>query len=480
MRISTLDWLLQLASEDPLTAQEKVLRYLQEMSAKGPERLRQLISVDAATKDSSQALADRYADARRLATEDEARLWEAGHGLHEQLALGHASCLQEVSRKSIPVSEAPALVARIIYHRGHAARWCHLRYISVPPGWWLEIHKLYAFAERENFADRPVPLYPDDAPSSCTSLYLQTLLLETLNRTTMSKRQIENLYHWLLPWAGEISLDKTFREDDQLFFVDLGEDRGGRRIRNFEPTSTCRYWNTDPIVETIERALDSIENGTPQITGMETEVLRHLHSEWSRTSYKRQRRTDERSEVSKHASVANGIYAVCQEVHSQAAGNATLDMDGELWLLENESSYGFGAAVSAELNAWLKVGRLIALREEMNLGMSVVGVVRSLKFLEDGKVYVGAEVLTHMALYGLSQEMQDDAPNPQVFPCIFISSDDERNIPSSLLLPGIEYQPEARLRLKLDRRAHCVRLGKLMEQKDDWVRVEVEVLGDAA
>lgn len=475
-----LDWLVQLASEDPLTAQEKVLHHLQEMTAKGTERLRQLLAVDAATKDSAQSLADRYADARRLATEEESRLWAAGHGLHEQLALGYAACLKEVTEKSIPVAEAPALVTRIIYHRGHAARWCHLRYVSIPSGWWLEMHKLFAFAERENFASRPVPIYPDDAPATCAALYLQTLFLETLNRTNMSKRQIENIYHWLLPWAGQITLDKTFREDDQLFFVDLSEDRGGRRIRNFEPTPTCRYWNTDAIVETIERALNSIENGTPQITGIEPEMLHHLHTEWSRTAYKRQRRTDERSDVTKRASVANGIYAVCQEVHSQASGSATLDMDGELWLIENESRYGFGATVSAELNAWLKVGRILALREEMNVGMSVVGVVRSLKHLEEGKVYVGVEVLSHMALYGLSQELHEEIPNPQVFPCIFISSDDERNIPSSILVPAIEYQPDARLRLRLDRKAHGVLLGRLMEQKDDWVRVEVEVVGDIA
>lgn len=459
---------------------EKTLRYLQELTANGPERLRQLVAVDTAMKDHTQALAESYVDARRLVMEDEARLWEAGHGLHEQLALGYAACLREVTEKSIPATEAPALVARIIYHRGRAATWCHFRYISVPPGWWLELHKLYAFAERENFATRPIPLFPDDAPSTCASLYLQTLLLETPNRTNMSKRQIENIYHWLLPWAGQITLDREFREDDQLFFVDLSEDRGGRRIRNFEPTPSCRYWNTDAVVENIEHALNNIESGAPQITGLEPEILHQLHMEWSRTAYKRQRRTDERSEVAKRASVANGVYAVCQEVHSQAVGNATLDVDGELWLIENESRYGFGATVSTELNTWLKVGRLIALREELNLGMSVVGVVRSLKHLDQGKVYVGVEVLSHMAIYALLQELFDNVPDTQVFPGVFLSSDEERDLPSSLLLPAIAYQSEAKLRLRLDRRAHSIRLRELIEQRDDWVRVGIEVLGDAA
>lgn len=475
-----MDWLAQLASEDALPAHEKVLHYLQGMTVRGTERLQQVIATDGASKDNAQTLADRYADARRLATEDETRLWEAGHGLHEQLAMSYAACLREITEKSVPVAEAPALVARIIYHRGRAAAWCHFRYIAVPTGWWLEMHKLYAFAERERFAGRPIPLYADEAPSTCTSLYLQTLLLETLNRTNMSKRQIENIYHWLLPWAGQITLDEEFREEEQLFFVDLAEDRGGRRIRNFEPRPSCRYWNTDAIVRNLEQAMNNLEEGAPDIIGLEPEILHELHTEWSRTAYKRQRRTDERNDVTKRASVVNGVYAVCQEVHSQASGDTKLDMNGELWMIENESRYGFGATVSAELNAWLKVGRLIALREEMNLGMSVVGVVRSLKLLEDGKVYVGVEVLSHMAIYALLQELQNDAPLPQVFPGVFIAADEERSLPTSLLLPAIEYQPLTRLRLRLDRRAHGVQLGGLMEQKDDWVRVEIEVSGDIA
>ena len=73
--------------------------------------------------------------------------------------------------------------------------------------------------------------------------------------------------------------------------------------------------------------------------------------------------------------------------------------------------------------------------------------------------------------------MDGTVPGSQSFPGVYLSSDDERGQPSSLLLPAIEYQPGAELHLRVDRRVHHIRLSKLMEQKDDWVRVEVEVLG---
>lgn len=470
------DWLEKLSTDDPLAAQEVALRHLGELSARGAERFQWLVAVDTALRPHADMLTERYVGTRRLPAEDKVRIWEAGYELHNQLALAYRTSLRDLSDRTVPVTDAPALVARALYHHARAATWCHFRYVSVPVGWWLNTHKLYALAERENFATKPVSLYNNDAPASCSSLYMKMLLLDTPNRTNMTERQIETLDHWLQPWSVQTELEREYREDEQQFFVDLSLDQGGRRIRNFEPTPDRRYWGTDTIISEIESLLDNGDSENPEDC-LEPEILRQLHTEWSRTSYRRQRRVSDRDEVIKQAAVANGIYAVCQEVRSQAVGGPTVELEGELWRIENESLYGFGAEVRTELNAWLKVGRLIALREEMNMGMSMIGVVRSLKHYEEGKVYVGVEVLSHMALYGSLQDMDGTVPGSQSFPGVYLSSDDERGQPSSLLLPAIEYQPGAELHLRVDRRVHHIRLSRLMEQKDDWVRVEVEVLG---
>lgn len=474
-----LQWLQDLPADDPPASLESAVLQLRELALSGVARLQQLTTVDAALQPHLQALTEHYVTARRLPAEEESRLWEAAFSLHEQLTRGYVACLKEVTEKTIPVAEAPALTARILYHRGRSALWRYLRYVDVPAGWWLDMHKLYAFAERENFAARQLALYPDEPQTTCSTLYMQSLLLGTLNRTNMTRDQIEYIYHWLQPWSARMPLETEFLENDQLFFVNLAEDRGGRRIRNFEPTASCRYWRTDAIVKEIEYDLGSLESGTQQATGLDSDILEQLHSEWSHTSYKRQRRTSERSEVKKTASVAHGIYAVCQEVRSQALGSTVLELGGELWVIENESRYGFGAVVSTELNAWLKVGRLIALREELNIGMSVVGVVRSLKQHDAGKVYVGIEVLSHMALYGTLRDMPDPA-GAQPFPTIFLPSDEERGQASSLLLPATEYQADGEFHLRIDRRARHIRFSRLLEQKDDWCWVEIVVLSDLA
>lgn len=466
------------ALETALAAIEQMLEQLETMQPTGMERLQQLVALDTASKAHTEALAEAYVGAHRLSAEDENRLWAAGHGFHTRLAQEYARCRQDLVPQGLPAAEEPLLLARQLFQHGRGAVWRYFRYLPHPSGWWLEMHKLYTIAERENIATHPVALYADEAPTTCAALYLHMLLLGSLNRTNMSKRQIENVYYWLLPWAGRISLDRVFNQHEHLFYVDLEEDREGRHIRNFTPSPSCRYWNTDPLAREITHALHNLETGAPQLTGLEPVLLHALHAEWSRTAYKRQRRTDERSEITKYASVANGIYAVCQEVQMQMAGQTPLDMNGELWQIENESTYGFGATVSTELNTWLKIGRLVALREELNLGMGVVGVVRSLRRLDDDKVYVGVGILSHMALYAVLQELHDGVPDPQMFPGVFLPSDEVRHLPPSLLLPAIEYQPGMELRLRLDRVAHRIHLREVLEQQDDWVRVGIEVLDE--
>lgn len=469
-----LDWLQQTSAEDPVAALEAATDQLRLCTLKGSDRLHWLFAVDNALYPVSLTLVQQFAAARRLSAEEEINFWEAGRIYHDLQAAMLVALLREVAEKSIPVADAPAIVARTLHHRGLSALWRYLRYIPLPDGWWLDTHKIFAFAEREQISTSEVIIATEPSPTHSTALYLQLLLLDTLNRTNMSRQQIVTLAQWLKDQTEAIAIERVFDEKSQLFFVKLDEDKGGRRIRNFEPSPSCRYWRTDDLLAEIELELEKSENG--QSSAVDTDLLRQMHSEWSRVGYKRQRRTDERNEVKKRASVAHGIYAVCQEVHSQAMGSTHQSLEGETWVIENESRNGFGALVSVELNAWLKIGRLIALREEMNFGMSVVAVVRSLQQQNGGKVYVGAEVLGYMALYALLQDLPPNGAYP--YPGIFLASDEERLLPSSLLLPTIEYQPNAELNLKLDRRVRHIRLGELMEQKDDWCRVAVDVMQD--
>ena len=241
-----MEWLAHNHADDPLAAQELALRHLHELALQGHERLQWLTKVDTVLNASAHQLARRYAEARRLPTEQEERLWSAGHAFHDQWARAYLQSLRELAQGKLAAAEAAATVARILFHCGRTAVWRNFRYIPDPKGWWLDIHKLYAFAERENFSTHPIPLYPAEPAVSCTMLYLHNLLLDSINRTNLTKQQVETIYQWLHRWSGKLELERDYREDHQLFYVNLIEDRGARRIRNFEPAESCRYWQKTP------------------------------------------------------------------------------------------------------------------------------------------------------------------------------------------------------------------------------------------
>ncbi len=240
--ISNPDWLQQIRTEHPATVLEVATEKLRQCSSKGSERLHWLFTVDNALNPIALALVNQFADARRLSAEDEINLWEAGRIYHDLQAVTLVALLREVAERSIPVSDAPAIVARTLYHRGMSALWRHLRYIPLPEGWWLETHKIFAFAEREQISTSEVTIGAEQPPTHAAALYLQLLLLDTPNRTNMTRQQVIALSQWLKNQTDAIPVERDFDNSSQVFYINLDEDRGGRRIRNFEQFLQNMQW----------------------------------------------------------------------------------------------------------------------------------------------------------------------------------------------------------------------------------------------
>jgi len=496
---------------DPLAAQDLVLQWLKAFAAGAdvPDRpqLAMLMQVDERCAANTAVLAAHYINTPALAYEDEERHWEAVHGNYHHFSRVY----QAFITAAVDWPELPLIVARALHHFGQAAKWHYLRYQPIPEGDWLRTHKLYQLAERGGFAGQAVQLGTSGVESTCTAAYLQALMLDTLSRTDLTKQEIDLVDGWLAGWVRPLALEQQFEEEWQLFYVDLAADRGGRRIRNFEPTPNCRYWDTDSVVRMVERARTSLHQGE-QPAGIDVvenkpgvdypRLLHHLLTEWSRDAYQRQRRTEERGEVKKRAEAMHGIFGVCQHVKNvmfarrsdaSALGAAMPEFEGqdEGWVIENESPNGFGAVADPEIDTWLKVGRLIALDYEKNKDMTVVGVVRNINQQPDGKCYVGIEALSHTPTYVLLCAAQTIAPAGDIstealhastlsfegmspFPAVYLPRNDAKNTPSTLVMPVIELVAAGVFEMRMENHPYLVRFGAAMEQQDDWVRVEVK------
>ncbi len=533
-------WIGELPQDNPLAALDTILHKLAtlvpvEMPA-DTWRLKTLTLIDTHCRHHVAALEQQYIQIQKLRPELDAHMWDAVYGWHRYQLRGYLTFIDAYTahpdQSEFDSRYLPLIVARAIHHQANIARWRYMRYQGMPDGGWLQLHRLYALAEREGFGGKLIKLYEDLPEMTVGERYVEALMLDTLNHTNMSKLQIQLANSWVATWSKAISVARDFDTQRFIFFADMNEDRSARRIRNFTPTPSCRYWETDRMVMAIDRARKALEQGkTPTEAGLMGNgkpadclpLLNQLFTEWSRTEYQRQRRGEDRRKVMTTAIVANGMAEVWQQIKDVAQSinrhrggyvpveGKTLDERlashsvaittggpiiafagavGERWLISDESTSGFGAKVGPEVADWAKLGRLVAIVTEDNREQVAVGVIRSLKQLPNSQRHIGIEVITrkgtaiqlttqitHATQQGSGDVFLDAVltnPGFNTIPGILIPADKPRGIARSILLPTAEFDPCAIYEASRGIERHTVHFGKVADQKDDWVRVVLE------
>ena len=441
----------------------------------------ELIDLERNCRPHLDGLITHYIETQKLGLEYEEQLWLTVYRYLRKLTDAFASSLWQPA----PTTDF-ALSGKVLLQNLDSlalfAKWHYLRYQPLPKNFWLQMHATYRQSEHLNNTDQA------ESPDF-QARYLQALMLDTLNRSNMLKSEIEQVDSWLKIWCQNLSLEKECDENRHLFFVDLQEDRGARRIRETTPKASYRYWHVDAMTAMLEEMRLQLEEGLPQAFVENTplpnalRVVGYLLSEWSREGYKRQRRGEEREEVSKPAEVVHGILNVCQHVKnlmitgiSPPSAQSHLIENG--WIIENESNFGFGASANVDFNFWLKPGCLIALDYELNPDMTVVGVVRSMQQQAGRDGYVGIEMLSHTPNYVRLRQLTDSGaimPEAKLFSALYLGKVDERNLPATLVMPVFDFVQRGLYELQTQQFSRQVRLGGILEQQDDWVRVVADM-----
>lgn len=536
-------WLDVLPADDCLAALDIVVEKLDALSTEKVDlerdALQALISIDQHAAPCIAALTEQHCTAPGPVYETDERPWQSVTRYFDALASGYQRLLDAYSAQAADAPDAAEL-PRVLFnlmdcHR-NLAKWRYFSYQPMANGGWRKLHSLYRLAETYGCATTSLSRYPGGPSSSVSACYLESLMLGGLNHTNMRKVEVELVSGWLGSWCASLELCADYDPRRHLFFVNLDEDRPGRRLRNTEPAPGYRYWDLDAVEHQIKQLRQTLQQSVPHLKfplamGVSPQealhLVNHLLGEWSRQDYHRQRRTDERDGVAKLAQVVNGIVNVCQqvknvsiahpgryqpapvsgiEVSEMPAGGETqtdtaLELpgaDAEKWHIENESFFGFGALVNADLNLWLRPGRLIALEDQYNPDMTPVGVVRSIRQMDGNQRYVGVQLLSHTPTCvrmrtlagpgGQPDLLQADifaeaATAPQSlppFPALYLPRDDDLGMKASLLMPLPEYLEGGLYELRNGQSLYQVRLGQVVEQHDDWIRVQAAMLEKSA
>ncbi|MBU3736640.1 MAG: hypothetical protein FGM62_06645 [Methylobacterium sp.] len=154
------------------------------------------------------------------------------------------------------------------------------------------------------------------------------------------------------------------------------------------------------------------------------------------------------------------------------------------------SALGLGALVSEEIASRLKIGKLASLVVEDRRDTVTLGVIRNIKTLASGDRHVGIEVISHAAAPVLLSDFTQKSPVPDLdalgadtelssliddtYGGLLIPENPAAAAQPSILIPATTYIQSASLKMTwMEGHEQTIRLGEVIEQRDDWVRVGV-------
>lgn len=517
-------WLEQLAETDDISAIDTSTQHLRRYDANeaidATERLRVLLAVDQENRHRLRKLTAQYVEFQNIRPDLETRLLDTLYFYHRQIFIGYRSLTRQFFDTTddiiFPYNRLPLIIGRALL-AAYAMMLCrYFRHQAAADLAWSEVFELFLILERESLLDLTVPLYRGEMDCHLAAGFVRAAMLDSLGQSGLTGQQLWRAVLLLEKWVPWIKISQHYDAQKHLYYVDLSKDHGARRIRLFEPVPSCRYWETEPLAAKIESAIEALDQDLPHdlddIGGSVEllEILTLLRVEWSKTAYRRQRRSEERQKVVKSASVCYGFRAVSERIKGAATTPAQMTPDAhfslddrlhkhtvirgaptllyenltqERWMISDESSSGYGVIVSDSLNPEIRLGKLVGLLVEGRQPF-IVGTIRSIQKMPNGQHHVGIKILSRRVHWVQLSHLQDSlqggtqinawehAPASLLgFSGLYLPIEPGLSNWPSLLLPRAEFTANSSYLLNDLGKKSIVPLEAAQESKDDWVRV---------
>ncbi|MDP1680782.1 MAG: hypothetical protein Q8L39_03285, partial [Burkholderiales bacterium] len=328
-------WMEELPMGDAVETIEAVVKQIKEYCDQGlpttKERLAVLTALDQGAQDALETLRDQYLQNPRMSRMMESRLWNTVLVYYQEILRAYHGHLMEYIGNptgSRIGPSIPLLTARAVNYFALDAKWSYYRYTQPNPKLWKRLHNLYHFAEYEEFERQPLKLYAERLETSVSDLYLQALMLETLNTGSLAPRQLSLIERWLPMLIKDIQLNREFKPTQHTFYLDLNENRGAHRVRRVVPQENLRYWDTYGLKEKLDSLRTQLTAGAlPVRLGLTEdcklptclELLERIAYFWSPTGVKRVQRAYERKNAMQSIEVVRGLNDISLNVRADNA-----------------------------------------------------------------------------------------------------------------------------------------------------------------
>jgi len=409
----TRELVATLPGNDPTKALERICGWLDSITQarefKVQQRWEAVDVLDQSAVAHRRKLAQDYISGGRSKNTDEEKLWNASLAFWKVLGAAYLRCISQVratpDAEPLPKEVLARIAARTLRAAGLQLKWIYLRHGQAEERIWHELGGAYLFAENQGVAALRAELYAEDrSASSAQEELLKALMLVMASPHNLEAPHLHLAERFVAHFAGRFVLAEKSAPECGFAF-DLAQAKPPVRVhKDMAPGSMVRYFGAGQAERGLADLMQEIraKDGIPGAvnlgghfdTDMVLSVLAHLTRIWHTTPPARRAK---RSEISTRITVVPGLPNIlrCLEL---APGGASLDpktfAEQETWTVFDKSDSGYGVMVPEERGSfefdpvtgvhiasgeWLRIGSLMALREE---GKAVwrIGVVRRVTY----------------------------------------------------------------------------------------------------
>lgn len=440
---SSLAWISALNGMDDISAIEFATQRLSEDFRKNifqdESHLSALFSVDEKTHIIVERITTHFVNIENISADLEERISNAVFLYHRQLFITYFSLIENSEHQH--QQSLHVLLARAMRNATQMIKWRYYNYQSSPANVWTQVSQLYQIAEKYALLNAKIQAYSDQEPVSLSTAYIHACMLGTLETLSLKCQQIELASKMLVAWTAKISIDKVFDEKQHLFYVDITNNKPARRIRNFKPADTYRYWCFDGVNSKIDLCMSLIEFNISPKQPMMQELIRNkdaasmfeiLHTEWSRVDYKRQRRAEDRKKSTRSVTTAYGFKEIYDQIRqyenirTQQRGETVnngektnaaksleerlashsisrhepnviyMDLSTDHSTIVDESIKGLGLNTNKHAHE-VSLDMLVGVTNKEQRNSTKLGIIRSIKPITNHELHIGIELLGNIA-----------------------------------------------------------------------------------
>ena len=472
------------------------------------ERLKTLEMLRESIAYLQDANAKKYLGKAQPLAPAELAAWQANVQMWRVLVVAYQHVLDAALRNDPSVQEHLALVNhRCLRNLGLAIREHALAYRSVAAEFWREMHAYY-LASESGWALRGVKDSQNthSQASSCTAVYVQALLLDSIKLSGNSARHLLWLDSLLDRWANYVTIHpEPIGAAASAVAVNL--DAGGILHKSSANPARARFLDTTQLAKSIAKRIKLLRMGeAPAQLGLGDEfssdvciaTLVSCFQQWCKGG---EERSFQRRSASGHAQVVASIDAIYHCIGGKAfeqpyvvnemrsASIAAIQMFGhtgdssaepvaeaasypsEQWELFDQSALGFGLARPAAAGMRIAHNQLLAVCSGDAAAPSI-GMVRWLGLSEDDILSAGIRVLPGLAkavpmrAVGLSP-----TGSPQFVATLLLPNMPSLRSEESLITPVGWYKPGRVVELLQEAQTRRARFDNLLERGPDFERV---------